>query len=309
MTLDLLDRRIVHALQLDGRAPFATVARVLGVSDQTVARRYRRLRGSGAVRVVGLTDARKLGQVDWLVRLRCVPQAAEQLAASLGRRPDTSWVSLTSGGTEIVCFTRAADLLSALPRAPRVVDVTAHCLLRTFYGGVTGWTGKANALTAEEITALTPLLAGGEKPVDRDGPLLAALARDGRASLTTLAATTGWSESTVARRLEDLRGGGALFFDVDVDPALLGYAVEALLWLAVPPSRLAGVGTALAGHPEVAFAAATTGPANLIASVGCRDVEALYDYVATSLGGIDAISAVETAPVVRAVKRAGAVLP
>ncbi|ADJ50530.1 Lrp/AsnC family transcriptional regulator [Amycolatopsis mediterranei S699] len=32
--LDELDRRLAHALQLDGRASFSTIASVLGVSDQ-----------------------------------------------------------------------------------------------------------------------------------------------------------------------------------------------------------------------------------------------------------------------------------
>jgi hypothetical protein len=41
--LDSLDLKLLQALQLDGRAPFKRIAEVLGVSDQTVARRLRRL--------------------------------------------------------------------------------------------------------------------------------------------------------------------------------------------------------------------------------------------------------------------------
>lgn len=321
MTLDLLDRKIVHALQLDGRAPFTMIGAALGVSDQTVARRYRRLRSAGALRVLGLTDARRLGHVEWLVRLRCVPGAAEPIAAALAERPDTSWVSLTSGGTEIVCFTRTRGhqprgnpLLGKLPHTPRVVAVTAHCLLRMYFGGATGWNGRADALTPRETRHLRPPAPSGRPspgPVDltaEDEPLLAELARDGRAGYRTLAAATGWSESTIHRRLEHLRHTGVLFFDVDIDPRLLGFTCEAMLWLAVPPARLAELGTTLAGHPEVAFAAATTGPTNLVASVGCHDVDALYDYIATRLGTLDAISHIETAPVIHSVKRAGALI-
>ncbi|MEV5322939.1 MULTISPECIES: AsnC family protein [unclassified Nonomuraea] len=53
-TADELDRRLIHALQLDARAPFSRIAEVLGVSDQTVARRYRRLRSAGLLRVVAV---------------------------------------------------------------------------------------------------------------------------------------------------------------------------------------------------------------------------------------------------------------
>ena len=38
-TLERTDRQILHALQIAPRAPFARIATVLGVSEQTVARR------------------------------------------------------------------------------------------------------------------------------------------------------------------------------------------------------------------------------------------------------------------------------
>ena len=66
-------------------------------------------------------------------------------------------------------------------------------------------------------------------------------------------------------------------------------------------------GRALAEHPEVSFAAATTGPSNLLASVLCPDVYALYDFLADRIGLLPGIRAVETAPIIRTVKRAGAV--
>ncbi|MFD2415553.1 AsnC family protein [Amycolatopsis pigmentata] len=50
-----LDRAVVHASQIDGRAPFSRIGEVLDVSDQTVARRHGRLRAMSALRVVGLT--------------------------------------------------------------------------------------------------------------------------------------------------------------------------------------------------------------------------------------------------------------
>ena len=64
--LDALDRQITHALQCDPRVPFRRVAEVIGVSEQTVARRYRGLVRSGAVRVVGVVDPTACGDVEWV---------------------------------------------------------------------------------------------------------------------------------------------------------------------------------------------------------------------------------------------------
>ncbi|MFJ4666821.1 Lrp/AsnC family transcriptional regulator [Kitasatospora purpeofusca] len=337
VTLDGLDRALLHALHVDGRAPFRRIAEVLGVSDQTVARRYQRLRAAGVVRVVGRTDARLLGQVDWLTRIRCVPDAAAPLAEALARRPDTSWVSLLSGG-EIVCNARARLrpereelLLGALPRSPRVLSVSAHYLLRTYVGGQVAWSGRTSALTDGQIGRLRA--AAGTGPTAAEAPglphvpgvpdvpdvpdvldgldraLLAALAVDGRGPLAALAAATGSPETTVRRRLAALVDGGLLFFDVDVDPRPLGFEVEAFCWLTVAPGRLAAVGRAMAEHPEVGFVAATTGPSNLVAGLVCRDTGAFYDYLTQSLGELEGVVAVETAPLLRSVKRAGMIMP
>ncbi|WP_181781755.1 Lrp/AsnC family transcriptional regulator, partial [Pseudonocardia pini] len=73
VVLDPEDLRIIRALQVDPRVPFAAMASVLGLSEPTVSRRYARLRRKGVLRVTGVVDPGALGQSRWLVRLRCRP--------------------------------------------------------------------------------------------------------------------------------------------------------------------------------------------------------------------------------------------
>ncbi|MDT0461342.1 Lrp/AsnC family transcriptional regulator, partial [Streptomyces sp. DSM 41527] len=134
---------------------------------------------------------------------------------------------------------------------------------------------------------------------DADRRLFTALARDGRAPLAELAAVTGWSPTTVRRRLAELRATGALYYDVDYDLRKFGYGVMVALWLSVAPAELDAAGTALAEHPEVAFAGATTGPNNLFASVLCRDVRALYTYLTTRVAALPGVRTMESAPRIR----------
>lgn len=318
ISLDELDRHLIHALQVDGRAPFSKIAEVLEVSDQTIARRYRRLRTAGALRVVGAIDVPRAGLVSWAIRLLATPDAAGAVAAALARRPDTFWVHVLSGGTEITCGTRARTpeerdnlLLQKLPRTGRVSSVTAHALLHLFVGGPIGWAG-AHSLPREQAERLRPdLPAPDDEPImlsEADHALLGALSVDGRTGHAELASVTGWSESTVRRRMDELRRAGVLFYDIDVPAEVLGNHAEARLWMSVLPSELVAVGEALAGHPEVAFAAATTGPTNLLVAVACRDTRHLYRYLTERVGALEGVRQVETAPVIRTVKRAGALL-
>jgi DNA-binding Lrp family transcriptional regulator len=325
---DRLDTQLLHALQIDGRAPFSLIAGVLGVSDQTIARRYNRLRSAGMLRVRGLADPDRAGLTSWIIRVQCTPNAASGIAEALGRRPDTAWISLTSGGTEItsVVRTRTGEedshlLLDTLPRSRGVAAMTAQCVLHTFYGGALSVINKSGTLTADQVAALRPAGAGPADDIGHDGhdsrpsqqsritpadgPLLAAIEMDGRTTFSDLASATGWSQTTVRRRLADLRASGTLYFDVDFHQSLLELPIRAFLWLSVGAGQLHSVGEALAGHAETAYVAATTGPANLYAAVLSPHTQALYEYLTTQVALLPGLNQVETIPVMRTVKRSG----
>ncbi|MFC4911427.1 Lrp/AsnC family transcriptional regulator [Actinomadura gamaensis] len=316
MDIDDLDRQLIHALQLDGRAPFSLIAEVLGVSDQTVARRYRRLRSADLLRVVAVPPAGYLAHGRWMLRLRCAPGAADTVAAALARRPDTAWVLTASAGTEVQCITRArtpdeADL--QLPRSSRILDVSAYSVLHVFYGSPSP-VRRLDALTPAQVAQLRPAVVPPLDPADipqcgpEDRPLLDVLARDGRTGVPELAAATGWSASTVRRRVDHLRTIGALHFYAEFDLRLAGLDHGTRLWLSVAPSELDAAGRALAAHPEVGFAAATSGPVNLVASVLCRDAHDAYRYLTDRVAALPGVARVETTPVTRYLKRLGRLL-
>jgi DNA-binding Lrp family transcriptional regulator len=330
---DDLDRQIIRALQVDPRAGFSVIGEVLGVSEQTVARRFRRMRADGLLRVIGMVDPRHLGQSEWIVRVTCRPGGTRPLADALARRDDVSWVTLSAGGSEIDCSVRSLSdeqrddlLLQRLPATSQVLGLTAHAILHRFAGAYSGdWTGYGGEpLTPAQVTALQPAAPVPAAPVpaapvpaasvspaepvtlqDDDAPLIAELTRDGRASYAALAGATGWSQGRVTRRLAALFGSGVLYLDLDLATELLGFPTTAYLWLRVEPASLVAVGTELARHQEVPFVAAVTGPANLVATVICRDTEALYEYVASRIGATAGVRELEVSPTLRRIKQAG----
>ncbi|WP_433442891.1 Lrp/AsnC family transcriptional regulator [Nonomuraea sp. CA-141351] len=324
--LDDLDRGLIHALHIDGRAPFSRIAEALGVSTQTVARRYRRLRAEAGLRVVGLPEQDHTGQAQWVVRLTAAPAASQALAHALARRPDTSWVKLTSGGTEIFAIVQAplhsrpsrSLLLHDIPRTSGITAVSAHLLLHMYLGGPTAWHGRLQALDDRQQQWLAPpahhaataaLTNAGHTAIapltSADHALIDALRHDGRAGYAELASATGWSQATVARRLADLRARGLVFFDVEADAAAYGISIQALLWMTVAPAHLDQVATILATHHELAVVAATTGQTNLLAHALCPTPADLHRYLTHRLSALDQIRALETAPVLHTLKAAG----
>jgi len=320
-TLDAVDRQIIHILTIEPRAAFRTIAEVTGISDQTAARRYRRLAETAGLRVLGVVDGSKLGWVDWFLRLQTTPGSADSIADALARRPDTRWVHLASGGTEVICVLEArtaeqrnALFLRGLPGSRRVLQISAHSILHNFTPKA--WQTITQALSEDQLAMLEqpahpepPAVPVGAAAVTlaEDEPLLAELARDGRASSAALAAAIHWHESTVRRRIDELRRAGLLHFEVDLDNIAFGMRVHAMLWLSVEPARLDEAGRALSRHPEIPFAAVTTGQTNLLASAYFRDTQHLYECLTTRLATLPGVRSVETAPVIRTVKRIGSV--
>ena len=316
------DRQIIQALYVEPRASFSRLSEILGPSEQTIARRYRRLFYGHVVRVVGQLDSQRLGRSDWAVRIRCAPGSAPTVATRLAQHPDTAWVQLTSGGTEIFSTIHSRDmeqrtplLLSQLSVGRQVVAVEAYCLLHLFASGLSPPPGP-NYLSRARSIGSSRRHGAGRRSIarppqlqDTDWPLVQALAEDGRASYRQLAARTHWHESTVRRRVEELIASGALSFDVDLATDALGFHSAALLWMSVSPAKLDDVGEALAGRPEIPFVAATTGSTNLVAALLCQDDRSLYEYLTKEMAVLDGLTHIETAPVMRAVKMHATMAP
>ncbi|KRV48574.1 AsnC family transcriptional regulator [Wenjunlia vitaminophila] len=309
VSLDGLDRRIVGALQVDGRAETSRIATVLGVSARTVARRLTRMRDARVLTVVRTVVAEQsVGAT--LLRVRVLRGRLRAIADSFARRPDVGSVDIVVGGEEIDVLVTAgpADrdrlLFHQLPATGAITSTTAHSVLHTF-ADAADW--RTDALTPGEAAALAPRSQNttAHTPDRLDLRLLDLLAEDARLPHTALAQRTGASESTVRRRLRHLSEGGMLRTHVTINPRLLGLAIDANLWLEVPPAHLHGAGQALAAHPYTHAVAATTGPANLVAALYCPDLQALYDFTANVLGPLG-IARAETNVIAETVKRVGA---
>ncbi|MDI3404085.1 Lrp/AsnC family transcriptional regulator [Streptomyces cavernicola] len=308
--LDPLDLRIVAALQIDGRASWGRIARALGESERTVARRASRLLQEGWVAVVGIVHKQLVGWGEpYLLRIGCEPRRLRAVARSLAAMPEIRWVSVVTGSTD--CFVEMdvgrerllPMVLDEVAALPGVTSLRTHAVLRYFKSSHE-W--RLDVLTAEETAALArtdldpvaSLAARPAEPTAEENAVLELLSLDGRATTDQIAAAAGISPSTAWRRIEALRARGMVFIRADAEASLLGMPVEAQLWLRVAPGRTTEVGTRLARCPQVHYLVATTGDCQLVADIALADRAALYTFLDEVTGaeeGIDQVDVTLTA--------------
>jgi DNA-binding Lrp family transcriptional regulator len=113
--MDDLDRRLIKALQLDGRAPVASLARRLDVPRSTVQERLNRLSDDGVIRrFVPVLDHAKLGRPVTAHILASFMQgpgvSQRQVAQRLADIPGVHEVHLISGEWDILLKVHAESI-------------------------------------------------------------------------------------------------------------------------------------------------------------------------------------------------------
>ena len=99
--VDELDRRIIEALQENGRESFRRIAARLGVSEATVRARYARLTDDEILQVVAVTNPLGLGFEQALVGVKTSVPPGE-VADEIARWPEADYVVVTAGRFDIV---------------------------------------------------------------------------------------------------------------------------------------------------------------------------------------------------------------
>lgn len=314
-----LDRRIVAALQLNGRASWGAIAKYTCTSESTVLRRVAQLTESGQLRVIGVVDVLRCGLgVPVLIRFRCRPGMAGKVAEAIAARPETRYVSVVTGSSDCaaeVVLPTYEDIARLqhldLPIAKHVLDYETLAVMRTFTSNHDWDSGVLDAsavadLRGKDVRPFEEQL--WERPPERldelDLAVIAALGEDGRMSFKELSRQVGSSESTVARRVDSLVRRGCLRFRTLAEPAILGFAVEFMLWLSVLPSKLDEAGRKLAAHPSTKYLSATTGRFNLVGQIVLRHYGELYSHTTDVVGSLPGLGAADVTLQVSTLKRA-----
>jgi len=121
--LDEISKRIIEQLQEDGRRPYATIGKAVGLSEAAVRQRVQRLSDGGVIQIVAVTDPLRVGMFRQAMVAINVEGPLEPVADALAALPEVPYVVICGGRfdilAEVVCVDDASllELVSGRIRA------------------------------------------------------------------------------------------------------------------------------------------------------------------------------------------------
>lgn len=135
-----------------------------------------------------------------------------------------------------------------------------------------------------------------------DRRIIQLLRYDGRRSYADIARLVSVSEPTVRKRVDRLVQTGAIFVVARVNPAAIGFAIDAMVGIRVKRGTVQSVGSRLAAMDNVAYVAYMTGGFDIFIEVFLPDTEGLFTFLNHDLAAIEEITDAEAWHVLRTEK-------
>ncbi|MCW3814667.1 Lrp/AsnC family transcriptional regulator [Micromonospora sp. DR5-3] len=134
--LDDVAKQIIEQLQEDGRRPYATIGKAVGLSEAAVRQRVQRLLDAGVMQIVAVTDPLQLGfPRQAMIGLR-TDGDLEAVADRLAEFEEIDYVVITAGSfdllAEVVCRNdeHLLEILQKLRTVPGVLSTEAFVYLK-----------------------------------------------------------------------------------------------------------------------------------------------------------------------------------
>ncbi|MBN9612955.1 MAG: AsnC family protein [Actinobacteria bacterium] len=279
--LDELDLAIVHALQLDARAPWTRVGAAVGADSATVAKRWDQMRAES---LAWLTCWPKPAQWESSTDLAMVVVQADVDIAAICALPWALTIDETSAGiVALVASGGDLRLLGARVRElgrvagigqARTAEAPRMHVVAAVLAEDSTW--RTRALDARGQRVMTAPAATGmphpPKP-EHVAELRAALAEDPRMSAGRLAGRLGVSEATARRAVDRAAASGRLGLGCDLAMPSAGLRRGAMLWARSAEPHAAGAQARWL--PQAYRVLEVVGPASLCVNVRATTLTAL----------------------------------
>lgn len=276
---DELDLQLLNALQIEPRASWTALGRVLGADPVTLARRWERLEGEGLAWVTGYASG-QLASSGAIVEIDAMPGKLIELAGVLAQDPEVVTVDITAGSRDLVATVFAPTdaalyryLLGRLEMLDLVARVHSHPIAKLLTEA-SQW--RLRALDTVQLAALRALEPAGvrpRRPNEIDGPIAVELARNGRATVSEIAKRLSLNPRRVRDSIAVQISSGAIKLRTDVVRSQSGWPVYAWYFLSLPASQTDRIAGQLSRLDGIRTVISVVGRYNIAMAVWTRTLE------------------------------------
>ena len=313
--MDDVDLQLIQMLQMAPLISWTAAARILELSPNALAARWRRLREQGLAWIVLHPGRLATGHVAGFVHITCRPNRRSALAAELSRDGWVVSVEECASGRDLLLTVLHRDLdglgslvLDDLGSRAGVREVRTS-IVTTLHADGSDW--RLNALDAAQRSAISLSLHGesyqqSSPPLEvEDWPLIEVLSLDPRTPVAELARASGRTPRVARRQLDRLTATGWVTFRCDMAFRAVGWPILCS-WLArVSPADLTLAVAELRALPQLRLCASVTGEANLVFTVFSRSLAGLSRFEQSLAERIPGLIICESFVHLRGVKRMG----
>nr|WP_228800721.1 Lrp/AsnC family transcriptional regulator [Nocardia terpenica] len=107
--MDDISKRIIAQLQQDGRRPYATIGKAVGLSEAAVRQRVQRLSDAGVIQIVAVSDPLQVGLFRQAMVAITVDGPLRPVSDALAAMDDITYVVECAGRYDVLCEAVCSD--------------------------------------------------------------------------------------------------------------------------------------------------------------------------------------------------------
>jgi Lrp/AsnC family transcriptional regulator for asnA, asnC and gidA len=286
---DTIDQRLIAELQKDGRATYAELAKKLGITPSTVAKKIDRLVTSKVIHIRALHNPFKLGLVaNALIAIKTDPSKIDDVCDQLVDNLNVNSVMTVFGDFDvlIMVFFQQFDMLDnfindELSRIDGILQFETYHI-------------KEVKKRSQQIFESGSKYQSEQKLKDIDWRLIKELIKDGRVNVSDLAEKLQTHASTVSRRISALVGENIIKIQAVPNPSKLGYSSNAILILNIEPNKVDQICAYLLPFQEIHLLISMIYRSGLILGIHDASNESLYKFIKENIARISGITDIKT---------------
>jgi Lrp/AsnC family transcriptional regulator for asnA, asnC and gidA len=287
--VDNTSLRIIMELCRDGRSSNARLARRLGISALTVAKRISAMLEEDIIAIKAVPNPEKMGfQASAFIGLNVALKEIDGICARLKDNLHVNLVVTCFGQFDVLLLvyfhewvglqTFMKEELARLEGVRRVETYLVAEARKRYQGMFDSSRGRGGPAVLDAV----------------DQQLIEALMRNGRPNYSELADKLGLSTSTISRRIAALVRGDIIKILAVPNPAKMGYAANAFIAVRADLAKVGTICDRLAGYPEVFMVLRLMNGFDILFGVHSPNPGTLYDFLKTKVASIDGILNTET---------------